>query len=244
MPDHYTTLGVSPTATEHEVKAAYRKLAKKWHPDSLPEHQKAAGEKKFKEICEAYQHLKDTESRREYDGMPNYQHRPYRPYHASGAGPWTRATSRNSETYKRQHWGKEYDYTAYTKTRHAGFDSEFKGYAASEAAKAAPKLPRWLLKLGEGKRPMFLGLAAVTAIAGMATSTINNRKKEAERGYVLAWYNGQMGRWEEPTAAMLNRSNFMHYALRKVDPKRVHMRNEDGETDNQPRAKMRPWYKR
>ena len=59
--DYYEILGVGREATEKEIKAAYRKLARKWHPDLRPPAEKAAAEKKFKRINEAYEVLKDPE---------------------------------------------------------------------------------------------------------------------------------------------------------------------------------------
>lgn len=66
--DYYSVLGVPKTATEKEIKAAYRKLARKWHPDANPQKQKEA-EEKFKEIQEAYEVLGDPEKRRKYDAI-------------------------------------------------------------------------------------------------------------------------------------------------------------------------------
>lgn len=124
------------------------------------------------------------------------------------------------------------------------FDTDFKGYAASEAAAAAPKVPKWMFRLVEGKTPMYLGLATVTVAAAFGFSTIKRRAREAEDGFVLAWYNGQCGRWEEPTPEMLNRNNLLHYTLRKVDPKRVYRRNADtGDVDHPMRAQIKPWYR-
>lgn len=63
--DFYRILGVAKTAGEAEIKKAYRKLARKYHPDSNPGDTTA--ETKFKEISEAYAVLSDTEERAEYD---------------------------------------------------------------------------------------------------------------------------------------------------------------------------------
>ena len=63
--DYYEVLGVSRNASEKEIKSAYRKLAKKYHPDSNQGNQDA--ENKFKEASEAYSVLSDPEKRRKYD---------------------------------------------------------------------------------------------------------------------------------------------------------------------------------
>ncbi|MFM6974782.1 MAG: DnaJ C-terminal domain-containing protein [Agromyces sp.] len=65
--DFYKTLGVSKDVSEAELKKTYRKLARKYHPDSNPGD--AGAESKFKEISEAYSVLSDTEQRKEYDAI-------------------------------------------------------------------------------------------------------------------------------------------------------------------------------
>lgn len=64
--DYYATLGVSKGATAKDIKSAYRRLARKWHPDTNPDKPKEA-EEKFKEISEAYEVLGDAEKRKKYD---------------------------------------------------------------------------------------------------------------------------------------------------------------------------------
>jgi DnaJ-class molecular chaperone len=71
--DYYETLGVPKTASTKDIKAAYRKLARKWHPDVNPTKKKDA-EEKFKEIAEANEVLSDPEKRKRYDTLgPNWQ---------------------------------------------------------------------------------------------------------------------------------------------------------------------------
>jgi molecular chaperone DnaJ len=66
----YKTLGVSKKASEEEIKKAYRKLARKYHPDRNPGDKEA--EEKFKEISAAHDVLSDPEKRREYDAGPAF----------------------------------------------------------------------------------------------------------------------------------------------------------------------------
>ena len=63
--DYYEVLGVDRSASEDEIKKAYRKLAVKYHPDKNPGDQEA--EEKFKEISAAFEVLKDSDKRRKYD---------------------------------------------------------------------------------------------------------------------------------------------------------------------------------
>lgn len=63
--DYYKTLGVTKTATEKKIKTAYRKLARKYHPDLNPDNKEA--EIKFKEINEANEVLSNPENRKKYD---------------------------------------------------------------------------------------------------------------------------------------------------------------------------------
>ena len=67
--DYYKTLSVEPDADSKTIKTAYRKLARKYHPDVSQDHQ---AEDKFKEVSEAYEVLKDPQKRAEYDEIRRY----------------------------------------------------------------------------------------------------------------------------------------------------------------------------
>src|SRR5437764_9051215 len=70
--DYYKILNISREATADEIKKAFRKLARKYHPDVNPGDKKS--EEKFKEINEAYEVLSDPDKRRKYDTLgPNWQ---------------------------------------------------------------------------------------------------------------------------------------------------------------------------
>jgi len=90
--DYYKILGVEKTATQDEIKKAYRKLAMKHHPDRNPNNKSA--EEKFKEITEANEVLSDPDKRKKYDALganwKQYQH-----------------TSRGSEDFFSQYGGAQ-----------------------------------------------------------------------------------------------------------------------------------------
>jgi molecular chaperone DnaJ len=77
-PDHYATLGVPKKASQDEIKKAYRKLARRYHPDTNPDDKQA--EARFKEISQAHDVLGDPEKRKQYDSGTG-------PFATSAGGP-------------------------------------------------------------------------------------------------------------------------------------------------------------
>ncbi|MBV9278808.1 MAG: J domain-containing protein [Chloroflexi bacterium] len=88
--DYYKILGVDRKASEKEIKSAYRKLARKYHPDVNPGDK--AAEAKFKEINEAHAVLTDPEKRKKYDALgPDWEKR-FGRYGQPGTGTYTYGT--------------------------------------------------------------------------------------------------------------------------------------------------------
>src|SRR5258705_3273377 len=83
--DYYETLGVPKTATEDEIRTAFRKLARKHHPDVAKD--KKTAEEKFKAINEAYEVLGDPEKRAKYDHLGANGSEPEEGFATPSGGP-------------------------------------------------------------------------------------------------------------------------------------------------------------
>ncbi|MFO7964136.1 MAG: molecular chaperone DnaJ [Desulfobacterales bacterium] len=106
--DYYSTLGVSKNASKDDIKKAYRKLARKWHPDINPGNKEA--EQKFKEISEAYDIIGDEKKRKLYDefgeeglraGFDAEKARQYQQYQSSDRFSGWQSTGQDFGRYER-----------------------------------------------------------------------------------------------------------------------------------------------
>jgi DnaJ-class molecular chaperone len=112
--DYYSVLGVPKNAAQKDIKSAYRKLARKWHPDANPTNAKEA-EEKFKEISEAYEVLGDAEKRKKYDLL----------------GPDWQQAARQAEQqrrYRTNSGGEEFDFGNFGDGAGAGAPSGFSDF--------------------------------------------------------------------------------------------------------------------
>jgi curved DNA-binding protein len=133
--DYYAILGVGKSASQKEIKQAFRRLARQYHPDVNPNNKEA--EARFKEINEAYEVLSDPEKRKRYDELgPNWQQ--YQQYARSRPGAGTEQGAGGS-TYRRMSpedledlFGGESPYSDY-------FESLFGRGAGAAARERGPR---------------------------------------------------------------------------------------------------------
>ncbi len=96
--DYYSTLGVSRTATPEEIQKAYRKLARKYHPDMNPDD--ATAKKKFQEVQAAFEVLSDAEKRKRFDQFGSDFESAGAGRGGPGGGPqWRYSSSSGPQTY-------------------------------------------------------------------------------------------------------------------------------------------------
>ena len=103
--DYYSILGLSKSATGEEIKKAYRKLARKYHPDMNPGDRKA--EARFKEVNEAYEVLSDPEKRKKYDQFGQY----WKLVGSGSSGGWPGGTT-----------GSTVDFSGFDFSQYANFE--------------------------------------------------------------------------------------------------------------------------
>ena len=126
--DYYQVLGVPKTATQAEIKKAYRRLARELHPDRNPGDK--AAEQKFKDANEAHAVLSDAEKRKRYDELgANWQ--AYQQYGGAGAGDWAGAFG-GAGPFGSGPGGVRYTYRTVSPDEMSGFSDFFRAFFGDE----------------------------------------------------------------------------------------------------------------
>src|SRR5437870_12033074 len=128
---YYEVLGVPKTATQAEIKKAYRRLARELHPDRNPDDKTA--EQKFKDANEAHAVLSDPEKRKRYDELgANWQ--AYQQYGGAGArtGDWAGAFGQGGGPFASGPGGARYTYRTVSPEEMSGFSDFFRAFFGDE----------------------------------------------------------------------------------------------------------------
>ncbi len=131
--DYYAILGINKGANAEEIKKAYRRLARKYHPDMNPGNTQA--EAKFKEISEAYEVLSDPDKRRKYDQYGQYWKQ------AGAAGNWSGGAS-----------SPGFDFGGFDFSQFSSFD-EFINELLGRSGGAGADQRRWNYAYNTGRAP-------------------------------------------------------------------------------------------
>ena len=139
--DYYSTLGVERSASKEDIKSAYRKLSKEWHPDKHKGDKKA--EDKFKEINEAYEALSDPKKKQMYDQFGTT---------GSGAGPGAGG------------FGGGFDFSSFSGANGVNFSDLFEGFFGGGARGARPQEERG------ADREVALTISFMESVSGIQRS--------------------------------------------------------------------------
>ena len=149
--DYYATLGVPKTASDKEIKAAFRKLARKYHPDVNPGDKSA--EARFKEINEANEVLSDATKRKKYDELgANWRmYEQAGPQPGAGTGPWSGSPG-GQGGFRTMTEDEMRDWIGVNSLRFVTLDGLYR--AAGEAAGRDPAAPRYCDACFSGEYPV------------------------------------------------------------------------------------------
>jgi DnaJ-class molecular chaperone len=168
--DHYATLGVSRTASEDEIQKAYRKMARKYHPDMNPED--ATAKKKFQEIQAAYEVLSDPDKRKRYDQFGNDFDSAG--FGGGGARNWRYTTSSGPQTFPFD-VEELFRGGGAPEAEGGGFADLFKQFGRGRAARREPRAAR-----GNDLKHELTVPFATAVLGGEAALTIRRGSGEVE----------------------------------------------------------------